>query len=187
MTAHTLRPATLDDIAAITAIYRDEVLNATATYELTPPDEAEMGRRFAAMFDAGYPTLVAENRHGVVDGYAYANAFRARPAYRWAVEDSIYLSPDARGQGLGRALLTRLVDEARDLGFRQMIAVIGGADNHGSIKVHERARFRMIGTFEASGFKFGRWIDTVMMQLPLGDGGETVPDETVFPGTLLTA
>ncbi len=184
MTAHTLRPATLDDIAAITAIYEYEVLNATATYELTPPDQMEMRRRFSAMFDAGYPTLVAENRHGAVDGYAYANAFRARPAYRWAVEDSIYLSPDARGQGLGRALLTRLVDDSRDLGFRQMIAVIGGADNHGSIKVHERAGFRMVGTFEASGFKFGRWIDTVMMQMALGAGGTTVPNEAVFPGTL---
>ena len=115
-------------------------------------------------------------------GYAYANAFRTRPAYRFAVEDSVYLAPEAKGRRIGTDLLSRLVELSAERGFRQMIAVIGGSDHTPSIRLHERAGFRMIGVFENSGFKFGRWIDTVLMQLPLGDGGDSLPDETRHPG-----
>ncbi|MEX6507345.1 N-acetyltransferase family protein [Jiella sp. M17.18] len=184
MTAFTIRPATRADVPAITSIYEHAVLHGTATYELTPPDEAEMANRFEATIGQGYPYIVAEGSDGTVVGYAYANAFRTRPAYRWSVEDSIYLAPEAKGQGIGRALLTRLVEVATESGFRQMVAVIGGSDHAPSIKLHERAGFRMIGIFEKSGFKFGRWIDTVLMQLPLGEGGDSLPDEAAYPGTL---
>lgn len=184
MSAHTIRPARPEDVPAIRDIYEEAVLHGTATYELVPPDAAEMAARFEAIAGVGYPFIVAEDHHGVVLGYAYASAFRHRPAYRWSVEDSIYLAPKARGRGIGRDLLTRLIELCGESGFRQMIAVIGGSDNEASIRVHRRAGFRMIGTFEGSGFKFGRWIDTVLMQMQLGDGKESLPDETVFPGTL---
>jgi L-amino acid N-acyltransferase YncA len=184
MSAYTIRPARLDDVPALRDIYEEAVLHGTATYELVPPDAAEMAARFEAITSVGYPYVLAEDHHGAVLGYAYAGAFRHRPAYRWSVEDSIYLLPEARGRGIGRELLTRLIELCSEGGFRQMIAVIGGADNEASIRVHRSAGFRMIGTFEGSGFKFGRWIDTVLMQMHLGEGNASLPDETVFPGTL---
>ncbi|WP_062226900.1 GNAT family N-acetyltransferase [Aureimonas frigidaquae] len=184
MSAFTLRDAQAADIAAITDIYRHAVLYGTATYELTPPDAAEMSSRMAALQTDGYPYIVAVSGSGETVAYAYAGPFRTRPAYRWSVEDSIYIHPDHQGKGIGRALLTRLVELCSERGFRQMVAVIGGADNMASIRLHERAGFTMIGTFEGSGFKFGRWVDTVLMQMRLGDGRHSLPDETRYPGTL---
>ena len=180
--AYVLRPACPSDIAAITAIYEREVLTGTATYELLAPNEAEMTRRFDEMQAKRYPYLVAAGEDGTVLGYAYAGGYRARPAYNWLVEDSIYLAPAARGRGVGTALLTRLLEECERLGFRQMLAVIGDSANHGSIGLHRKMGFRMIGTMPATGLKFGRWIDTVLMQRPLGEGADTIPDKSVYPG-----
>ena len=180
--AYILRPAERDDLPSITAIYVEEVRTGTATYELTPPDEAEMARRFDELQAKHFPYLVAEDHDGAILGYAYAGPFRARPAYNWFVENSIYLAPQSRGRGVGTALLTRLVEECERLGFRQMLAVIGGSDNHGSIRLHTRLGFQMIGTMPATGLKFGRWIDTVLMQRPLGEGAGTIPDKSAYPG-----
>lgn len=184
MSAYTIRPARIEDIPAIRLIYADSVLHGTGTFEIVPPDEAEMAARFTAISGQGYPYIVAEDEHGTLLGYAYAGAFRARPAYRWSVEDSVYIAPDAKGRGVGGDLLSRLIEISAESGFRQMIAVIGDSDNAPSVKLHKRAGFRMIGVFEQSGFKFGRWIDAVLMQMPLGAGGSTLPDEARFPGTL---
>ena len=180
----TVRSATLSDLPAITAIYEDEVLNGTATYELTAPNEAEMTRRFEGLASAGYPYLVAAGDDGAILGYAYAGPFRTRPAYNWFVEDSIYLAREARGQGVGTRLLAELLTQSEAKGFRQMLAVIGGAENAGSIRLHAKAGFEMIGTMKATGLKFGRWVDTVLMQRPLGDGATTIPNADVFPGPI---
>ncbi|MEN3792813.1 N-acetyltransferase family protein [Fulvimarina sp. MAC3] len=179
-----IRSASNADIAAITAIYEDEVLNGTATYELVPPDQSEMLRRFEGLVGNDYPYIVAEAANGIVLGYAYAGPYRPRPAYNWMVEDTIYLAREARGQGIGTRLLTELIGRSQTLGFRQMIAVIGGSDNHGSMRVHAGQGFEMIGTMRATGLKFGRWIDTVLMQRSLGEGMETIPDKNAYPGTI---
>jgi phosphinothricin acetyltransferase len=170
----TIRPAERRDIAAITPIYAHAVLHGTASFELEPPDEAEMRRRFDALHIDGFPYLVAEE-DGAVLGYAYAGPYRARPAYRFTVEDSIYLSQQAQGRGIGRALLDRLLTESESRGYRQMIAVIGDSAQVPSIRLHEAAGFRHIGTFEAVGFKFGRWLDSMLMQKALGRGATTIP------------
>jgi L-amino acid N-acyltransferase YncA len=185
MSAFTIRDARADDVPAIARAYGHAVLHGTATYELVPPPEAEMLARFRAVTGDGYPYLAAEGPDGRLLGYSYGSAFRTRPAYRWTVEDSVYLEPAAQGRGVGTALLGRLVERCRELGFRQMVAVIGGSDHLPSIRIHERAGFRHLGVMEATGFKFGRWIDTVLMQLPLGEGSATLPDEGIYPGTLL--
>lgn len=169
-----IRPAERRDIAAITPIYAHAVLHGTASFELEPPDEAEMRRRFDALHIDGFPYLVAEE-DGAVLGYAYAGPYRARPAYRYTVEDSIYLASEAQGRGVGRALLDRLLTESESRGYRQMIAVIGDSAQVPSIRLHEAAGFRHIGTFEAVGFKFGRWLDSVLMQKALGRGATTIP------------
>jgi L-amino acid N-acyltransferase YncA len=135
-----IRDATPADLVEITRIYADSVLNGVASYELVAPDEAEMERRMSAIRDSGYPYLVAEGGDDGLLGYAYASAFRTRPAYRWLVEDSIYLAPEARGRGVGRALLEALIERCETLGFRQMVAVIGGA-HPASIAVHQKAGF----------------------------------------------
>ncbi len=173
MSTADIRPAAAGDVAAITRIYGEEVAHGTATFEIEPPSEAEMARRLQALLAGNYPYFVAE-RAGVVAGYAYAGPYHARPAYRWSVEDSIYLAPEFRRQGLGRLLLARLIAEAEARGFRQMIAVIGDAANAASIAVHAAAGFRHIGAVQSVGFKHGRWLDTVLMQRPLG-GGDAVP------------
>lgn len=178
-----LRPATEADIPAITAIYRDSVLTGTASYEIVAPDEDEMRRRFSAIVGQGYPYIGAEADDGSLLGYAYASAFRTRRAYRWLVEDSIYLAPAARGRGLGKALLQRLVVDCTGLGFRQMVAVIGGA-SPASIALHQALGFQMTGTLKGTGFKHGKWLDTALMQLALGEGLDTAPDELAYPGTL---
>ena len=169
-----LRPAIPADIPAITRIYAHAVKRGTASFELDPPDEAEMLKRQRALLDGGFPYLVAES-DGAIAGYAYAGAYRTRPAYRFSVEDSVYVDPAMHKRGIGRLLLERLIAEAERRGFRQMIAVIGDSANAGSIAVHTRAGFELIGIHRNVGFKFGRWLDTVMMQRALGDGGGNSP------------
>jgi len=169
-----IRPAEPRDIAAITHIYAHAVRHGTASFELDPPNEAEIARRYAALRDGGFPFLVAE-LDGAVAGYAYAGPYRARPAYRFTVEDSIYIDPAMQRRGVGRALLDRLLVEAQACGFRQMVAVIGDSAQLASIELHRAAGFRMVGAFEAVGFKFGRWLDSVLMQKALGEGDSTVP------------
>jgi len=174
MSSPEIRPALEADLPAITAIYQQAVREGTATFELEPPDLAEMTRRYRALIDGGYPYFVAM-LDGRVAGYAYAGAYRPRPAYRFTVENSIYLDPSFHRRGVGSLLLERLVTECEARGFRQMIAVIGDSANAGSIGVHTKGGFKMIGTHPNVGLKFGRWLDTVMMQRDLGEGASTVP------------
>jgi len=170
----SIRPAEPRDIAAITAIYDAAVRYGTASFEIDPPDDKEMRRRYEALRAGGYPYLVAE-AGGMIMGYAYAGPYRDRPAYRWSIEDSVYIAQQSQRRGLGRALLARLIADAQKAGFRQMIAVIGDSANAASIELHRAAGFRMVGTFDHIGFKFGRWLDTVLMQRPLGQGATTPP------------
>ena len=174
MSSPEIRPATEADLPAITRIYEHAVLHGTATFELTPPDLAEMTRRFRSLMDGGFPYFVGV-LDGRVGGYAYAGPYRPRPAYRFTVENSIYLDPAIHRRGVGLVLLRRLIEECEARGYRQMVAVIGDSANAGSIGVHTRCGFAMIGTHPDVGLKFGRWLDTVMMQLPLGEGATTVP------------
>ncbi len=170
----TIRPAAATDIAVITDIYAQAVLHGTASFEIEPPGEAEMARRQRALIDGGYPYLVAEI-DGAIAGYAYAGPYRARPAYRWSVEDSIYVARDRHRRGVGASLLAGLIADAEQRGFRQMIAVIGDSRQLPSIELHRAAGFRLIGTIENVGFKFGRWLDSVLMQRALGPGATTAP------------
>ena len=170
----TIRPAGLADIPTITRIYAHAVHNGTATFELIPPDLAEMTRRYRALTNGGFPYFVAV-LEGEVAGYAYAGPYRPRPAYRFTVENSVYLRPAIHRRGIGLLLMQRLIAECEARGYRQMIAVIGDSANAGSIGVHTRSGFTMIGTHPNVGLKFGRWLDTVMMQLALGEGAATVP------------
>ncbi len=169
-----IRPADARDIDAITAIYAHAVEFGTATFEIEPPDRAEMARRFETLVAGGYPYLVAEQGDRV-QGYAYAGPYRPRPAYSWSVEDSIYVAPRSHRQGIGRRLLARLVEDAGARGFRQMIAVIGDSAQTPSIALHAAVQFEPVGTLRAVGFKHGRWLDTVLMQRPLGAGATTAP------------
>src|SRR5215470_16037498 len=174
MSAPEIRPTTEADLPAITAIYQQAVREGTATFELDPPDLSEMTRRYRALIDGGYPYFVAI-LGGRVAGYAYAGPYRPRPAYRFTVENSIYLDPAFHRRGLGLKLLRRLIEDCEKRGYRQMVAVIGDSANAGSIGVHTACGFQMIGTHPNVGLKFGRWLDTVMMQLPLGEGAGTIP------------
>ncbi|HEX6000957.1 MAG TPA: GNAT family N-acetyltransferase [Hyphomicrobiaceae bacterium] len=174
MTTPTVRAATPADIPAIAAIYRPAVLSGTASFELHPPDEAEMLQRFEAVTSAGYPYLVAL-LDGLVVGYAYANAYRARPAYRYTVEDSVYIAAEAQGKGVGALLLQRLIAAATAQGFRLMVAVIGDSRNQASITLHRNAGFTFCGTIHSVGYKLGRWLDSVIMELPLGEGDKSAP------------
>ncbi|MGO4716475.1 GNAT family N-acetyltransferase [Bradyrhizobium sp. 2TAF24] len=169
-----IRPAAAADLPAITAIYDHAVRTGTATFELTPPDLADMTTRFGNLTGAGFPYVVAI-ADGQVMGYAYAGPYRPRPAYRFTVENSVYLPPEARRRGIGLKLLTALIETSAERGFRQMIAVIGDSANAASIGVHTRAGFEMVGVHRNVGFKFGRWLDTVMMQRELGPGASTAP------------
>jgi len=169
-----IRVASAADLSAITRIYEHAVLFGTATFELDPPDLAEMTRRFESLMSGGFPYFVAM-QEGAPVGYAYAGPYRPRPAYRFAVENSIYLAPAAQHRGIGTLMLRRLIAETEIRGYRQMIAVIGDSANAGSIGVHGKLGFQMIGTHPNVGFKFGRWLDTVMMQRALGDGANTLP------------
>jgi phosphinothricin acetyltransferase len=174
MTAPHVRPAALSDIPAITRIYAHAVRHGTASFEFDPPDEAEMARRQRALLDAGYPYLVAEI-DGAVMGYAYAGPYRTRPAYRYTVENSVYIAPDAQRRGIGRVLLDRLITESEARGYRLMIAVIGDSAQTPSIELHRAAGFKLVGAFEAVGYKFERWLDSVLMQRPLGKGSSAPP------------
>ncbi|HSV20986.1 MAG TPA: GNAT family N-acetyltransferase [Casimicrobiaceae bacterium] len=170
-----LRAATRDDAPALAAIYGAHVASGTGSFELTPPDAADMRRRFVAITDEGYPWLVACERGDVV-GYAYAAAYRPRPAYRYTVEDSVYLASAAQRRGIGRALLDRLIDICTARGDRQMVAVIGDAANTASIALHARAGFADAGRLRDVGRKFDRWLDVVLMQRALGSGAGSAPD-----------
>src|ERR1700682_1294648 len=174
MTSPEIRAAAAPDLPAIAEIYDHAVRYGTATFELIPPDLPEMTRRCGGLMDGGFPYLVAA-LEGRVAGYAYAGAYRPRPAYRFTVENSVYLQPDIHRRGIGLQLLQRLIAESEARGYRQMIAVIGDSANAGSIGVHTKCGFQMIGTHPDVGFKFGRWLDTVMMQRALGAGGKTLP------------
>ena len=174
MSAPHVRPATPADIPAITGIYAHAVRHGTASFELLPPDEAEMTRRQRALFDGGYPYLVAEIG-GAVAGYAYAGPYRTRPAYRFTVENSIYIAAEAHRRGIGRVLLDALIAECEARNYRLMIAVIGDSAQAPSIELHRAAGFKMVGAFEAVGYKFDRWLDSVLMQRPLGKGSSAPP------------
>ena len=171
-----IRPAALSDIPAITRIYRHAVKHGTASFELEAPTEAEMRKRMEILLAGKFPYIVAEI-DGVVVGYAYAGPYRARPAYRFSVENSIYVAPEMHRRGIGRVLLKSLIEAATKRGFRLMIAVIGDSNQAGSIGVHKALGFQDAGVFKNVGYKFGRWLDTVHMQLPLGDGAHTPPKE----------
>jgi phosphinothricin acetyltransferase len=161
-----LRSSRSDDITAVQEIYEHYVLTNTATFEEVPPDCAEMLRRRSVIVDHGLPYLVAE-QDGRVLGYAYAALFRSRSAYRYTVEDSIYVHPESIGQGVGHRLLAGLIQRCQELGFQQMVAVIGDSENIASVRLHQRLGFAPAGTLKSVGFKFGRWIDAVYMQKSL--------------------
>ena len=166
-----IRPAVPGDIEAITEIYGHHVLNGLGTFEEIPPDQAEMATRMAGVEAYGLPYLVADDGH--VLGYAYAAPFRTRAAYRFTVEDSIYVSAGQVGRGVGKALLGRVIEICGDKGLRQMMAVIGDSDNAASIGLHKSMGFEHTGLSPAVGFKFGRWVDVVWMQLALSAGSAT--------------
>ena len=169
-----IRPSLPSDVPALAAIYGHHVLHGTGTFELEVPDDAEMARRRDDVTAKGLPWLVAEDADGLL-GYAYANHFRPRRAYRFCLEDSIYIAPRAQGQGVGRLLLAELMARCEALGARQMLAVIGDSANAGSIALHRSAGFQDTGLLKASGWKFGRWLDVVLMQKALGTGDTTSP------------
>ena len=169
-----LRPSTAADLPAITRIYGHAVQHGTGTFELDAPDEAEMARRREAVLGNGLPWLVAERGESVL-GYAYANHFRPRRAYRFCLEDSIYLDPAAQGQGVGRILLAEMLSQCEARGARQVLAVIGDSANAGSIGVHRSCGFEPTGVFKSAGWKFDRWLDVVLMQKALRQGSSTAP------------
>lgn len=170
----TIRASGERDLAAITAIYSHHVLNGLATFEIEPPDAAEMARRRAQILGQDLPYLVAE-LDGRVAGYAYAAPYRARPAYRYSLEDSIYIDRDALGRGAGRILLDALIVSCARAGYRQLIAVIGDSANAASIGLHAACGFKHAGLLTGVGFKFGRWVDSVLMQRELGEGNGSAP------------
>ncbi len=171
----SLRDATPPDIPSITRIYAHHVRFGLASFEDEPPDEAEMRRRMEDVRDRALPFLVATDAADRPHGYAYALPYRLRSAYRYTLEDSIYVEPEWSRRGLGRALLTHLIERCTAANFRQMVAVIGDSANAASIGLHERLGFRRVGLLPAAGFKHGRWVDCVLMQRELGDGAATLP------------
>jgi L-amino acid N-acyltransferase YncA len=172
----TLRPSQNDDVPEITAIYRHHVLHGVASFEEIPPEPEEIARRRGEILRRGLPYLVAE-RSGRILGYCYAAPYRSRSAYRYTLEDSIYIDQAEVGRGLGRALLTSLLDRCTELGYRQMVAVIGGSDTWPSLRLHAALGFSRIGVLPAVGFKFGSWVDIVLMQRALGSGARILPDQ----------
>ena len=169
-----LRPSTIADIPAIAAIYSHHVRTGTGSFEIDPPEAAEMERRWKDIAEKNLPYLVAE-QDGALAGYAYASPYRPRVAYRHTVEDSIYVHPDHAGKGIGALLLPALIADCETRGLRQMIAVIGDSGNAASIRLHARFGFGDVGVLRNVGFKFGRWLDTVFMQRALGQGAASTP------------
>lgn len=174
--ALTVRPSRDEDVPAITALYAGHVLTGTASFEEIAPDIAEMARRRADILAHGLPYLVADS-DGRLAGYAYAGLYRTRSAYRFTLENSVYVDAGMARRGIGRALMAPLIEACEAAGYRRMIAVIGDSTNHGSIGLHAACGFRPVGVMPAVGFKFGRWIDSVVMERPLGPGSDTLPDE----------
>ncbi|HEY3886936.1 MAG TPA: GNAT family N-acetyltransferase [Caulobacteraceae bacterium] len=168
-----IRPAIPDDAAALAAIYGHHVLRGFGTFEEIPPSTEEMWRRVTSVLGFGLPYLVAEIDDGVA-GFAYASAFRTRAAYRYTVEDSVYIAPDRMGQGMGKALLLRVIEASEALGLRQMVAMIGDSANAGSIGVHRSCGFEPSGVLKGLGFKAGRWVDVVTMQRQLNVGSDAL-------------
>jgi L-amino acid N-acyltransferase YncA len=169
-----IRPCEEDDVAAIAAIYAHHVLHGFASFEIVAPSESDMRRRRREIVGQGFPYLVAECG-GEVVGYAYASPYRLRSAYRYTAENSVYLHPAWAGRGIGRQLLSALLAACEAKGLRQIVAVIGDSANHASIELHKRLGFAMVGTIRSAGYKFGRWVDTVLMQRALGAGDSTPP------------
>ena len=174
--AITIRPSGEADIEAIATIYRYHVMHGVASFEDVPPDPEELGRRRLDVVSRGLPHLVAE-RAGRVIGYCYASPYRTRSAYRYTLEDSIYVDAGELRQGIGRELLSALIERCAELGYRQMVAVVGGSDQWPSIRLHERLGFARVGLLPAVGFKFGAWVDVVVMQRALGPGAATPPHD----------
>jgi phosphinothricin acetyltransferase len=170
-----IRPSQPEDLSAITAIYQHHVLNGTGTFEIEPPTQEDMAARRSDVLGKGLPYLVIE-ADGQVQGFAYCNWFKPRPAYRFSAEDSIYLAPDAAGKGWGRLLLAELCRAAEQSGIRKLIAVIGDSANAGSIGVHKSVGFEAVGTVKSCGWKFNRWLDIVMMEKALGHGDKRSPE-----------
>ncbi|HUJ73683.1 MAG TPA: GNAT family N-acetyltransferase [bacterium] len=176
-----VREATPADLPHVQRIYAYHVLHGLASFEEQPPDVAEIARRHAAVQGQGLPYLVAEVE-GAVAGYAYVSPYRPRAAYRYTVEDSVYISQDRLARGVGRALLAELLARCGALGLRQMVAVIGDSGNTGSIRLHSALGFAHVGVLRAVGFKHGRWVDTVLMQRALGPGATALPGAARRPG-----
>ena len=176
-----IRPARPEDLDAIAAIYGHHVSTGLGTFEEIPPSAAEMGERLANVLGKGLPWLVMDEG-GRLEGYAYAGPFRPRAAYRYTVEDSVYVAPDATGRGVGKALLSAVIADCENLGLRQMAAVIGDSGNAASIGLHRSLGFEQTAVLPSVGFKFGRWVDVVWMQRALNGGAETLPDA---PGLVL--
>ncbi|MEO7547392.1 MAG: N-acetyltransferase family protein [Ramlibacter sp.] len=168
----TIRPSQEADLTQITAIYAHHVLHGTGTFETTPPGEADMAARRTDVLGKGLPHLVAEEE-GRVLGFAYCQWFKPRPAYRFSAEDSIYLHTDAAGKGLGKELLGALADAAQAAGVRKLIAVIGDSNNLGSVGVHRAMGFSLVGVLKSCGWKFGQWLDIVLMEKSIGEGDST--------------
>ena len=171
-----LRLSTDADVPAIAAIYAHHVRTGLASFEIVPPTAEEIARRRQEVLKRGLPFLVAE-LSGKVVGYAYASPYRLRPAYRSTLEDSIYIHSDHTGKGIGRLLLQALIAHCETMGYRQMIAIIGDSGNAPSIGLHRAFGFEHAGTLRSVGFKFGRWVDTVLMQRPLGAAADTTPSQ----------
>lgn len=172
-----IRPSQADDIAAITAIYEHHVRFGTGTFEIDPPSHDEMAQRRSDVLTKGLPYLVAVHE-GQVLGFAYCNWFKPRPAYRFSAENSVYIAPQAQGQGLGRALLAELATQAEQAGVRKLIAVIGDSANTGSIALHRSAGFSQVGILQSCGWKFDQWLDVVLMDKWLGRGDTCPPEAT---------
>ena len=175
-----IRSVTLEDAPAIHAIYSESVLHGTASWELIPPDLDKIRRRINAIIEPGFPYFVALI-DGQLAGYCYASSYRTRPGYRFTVENSIYVDPHYQRRGIARTLMAVLIDACTAQGFRQMIAVIGDSDNAPSIDLHRALGFEHVALLPAIGYKFGRWLDSVQMQLALGKGSSTLPDDEARP------
>ena len=177
---HLIRPSRDEDLPAIAAIYAHHVLHGTGSFETDPPGVADMGARRADVLSKGLPYLVAE-QDGTIAGFAYCNWFKPRPAYRYSVEDSVYLAPDLQRRGLGRALLTELLTRCEATGIRKVMAIVGDSANAGSVGVHLALGFTQVGVIESCGWKFGAWRDIVIMQKTLGAGDTQPPLDLVTP------